>query len=271
MKHTFFRLTLALVSCSMVFATCKKEDTGGDSNKMVSMTVEFDNIVGGQNLFLNTVNYTNAAGETFNVTLLQYFVSNIRLRKTDGSWYTLNQDSSYFLIKEGDPATRFARFKAPVGDYDRLSFILGVDSLRSTMDISQRTGVLDPSGGHDNGMYWGWNSGYIFFKMEGISPSAPVDPTGQNKYRYHIGGFGGYSAPTLSNIKTIELDLRNSGIAMAREGRTANIHLLVDVLKAFNGPTTLSIAANSTVMFSDYSVNIANNYKDMFYHDHTEN
>ena len=271
MKNTFFRITLALLACSMVFATCKKENMDDNSDTLVPMTVEFDNIVGGQNLFLNAVNYSNAAGETFNVSMLQYFISNIQLRKTDGTWFTVNQDSSYFLIREGQPDTRFARFQAPVGDYDQLRFVLGVDSLRSTMDISKRTGVLDPSAGHDDGMYWGWNSGYIFFKMEGLSPSAPVDPTGQNKFRYHIGGFGGYSAPTLNNIKVINIDLRNSGTAMARKGRTANIHLLVDILKVFNGPTTLSIASNSTVMFSDFSVKIANNYVDMFYHDHTEN
>ncbi len=257
----------------MIYAGCKKDEVNPNppAEEMASMSVEFDNIIGGQNLFLNTVNYTNAAGEQFNISLLQYFISNIKLRKTDGTYYTLNQDSSYFLIKESDPATRYARFKAPPGDYDQLTFVLGVDSLRSTMDVSKRTGVLDPSGGMDDGMYWGWNSGYIFFKMEGISPVAPLDPTGQRKFRYHIGGFGGYSAPTLSNIKTITIDLSASGIAQARKGRNANIHLMADVLKAFNGPTTLSIAANPTVMFSDYSMNIANNYTSMFYHDHTEN
>ena len=65
------------------------------------------------------------------------------------------------------------------------------------MDVSQRTGVLDPSGAGAD-MYWTWNSGYIFFKMEGTSPAA----TGMgNSFMYHIGGFGGYSAPTINNIK----------------------------------------------------------------------
>lgn len=255
----------------MLFAQCKKDNIEQPSNEMVSATVEFDNIVGGQNLLLNTVNYNNAAGEQFNVSMLQYYISNIQFRKTDGALFTIEQDSSYFLIKENDPATRFAKFKLPAGDYDQLSFIIGVDSLRSTMDISKRTGVLDPSAGHDDGMYWGWNSGYIFFRMEGISPAAPLDPGGQRKFRYHIGGFGGYSAPTINNIRKVTLDLKASGIMQARSGRTPNIHLMADILKVFNGPVTLSIANNSTVMFSDYSTNIANNYASIFYHDHTEN
>ncbi|HEX2628910.1 MAG TPA: MbnP family protein [Chitinophagaceae bacterium] len=259
-------------SASMFITSCEKNSPSpNNNNEMVPVSVEFDNIVGGQNLFLNTVNYSNAAGEQFNISLLQYFISNIKLRKTDGTCYTIEQDSSYFLIKESDAATRYARFKVPAGDYNQLQFVIGVDSLRSTMDISKRTGVLDPSGGMDDGMYWGWNSGYIFFKMEGISPAAPVDPTGQRKFRYHIGGFGGYSAPTINNIKTITIDLATSGIVQARKGRNANIHLMVDILKAFNGSTTLSIATNPMVMFSDFSKNIAANYTTMFYHDHTEN
>jgi hypothetical protein len=39
----------------------------------------------------------------------------------------------------------------------------------------------------------------------------------------------------------------------------------------FTGTTNVSIAANPTVMFSDYSANIASNYVNMFRHDHTEN
>lgn len=251
--------------------SCKKEKQLQNDEALTEMTVEFDNIMGGQNLFLNAVTYTNAAGEPFTVSMAQYYISNIKLRKADGTEYVVNQDSSYFLIKESDPLSRFARFKVPVGNYHQLSFVVGVDSLRSTMDITQRTGVLDPAGGMDDGMYWGWNSGYIFLRLEGTSPLAPVDPSGQRKYRFHIGGFGGYSAPTINNIKTITTDLTASGIAQARAGRTANIHYLVDLMKVFNGSTTVSIAANPSVMFSNYSLNVANNYTGMFYHDHTEN
>lgn len=96
--------------------SCKKEKPPQNNEEMTEMTVEFDNIMGGQNLFLNVVSYTNAAGEPFTVSLAQYYISNIKLRKADGTEYVVNQDSSYFLIKESDPATRFARFKVPVGN-----------------------------------------------------------------------------------------------------------------------------------------------------------
>lgn len=268
-----YKLSLVALTAALFFYSCKKEknEPGYDDKNLAPLSIEFDNIVGGQNLYLNSGSYTNAAGETFSVTLLQYFISNIKVKKADGTEYVVPQDNSYFLIKEGNPDFSEALINVPEGDYTSLTFTVGVDSLRSTMDVSKRTGVLDPSGGMDDGMYWGWNSGYIFFKMEGISDAAPVDGTGQHKYRYHIGGFGGYNAPTINNIKTVTLDLSERGIAQVRKNKSTNIHLMADISKVMNGSTTVSIAATPTVMFSDYSVNIANNYANMFYHDHTEN
>lgn len=262
---------LTTILLSVLMAACAKKDPGYNSSIKSTLSIEFDNIAGGQNVQLNTGAYKTVAGDDLSITLLQYFISNIRLTNADGTVYVVPQDSSYFLIKENDAASRFAKVQVPEGEYTSISFVLGVDSLRSTMDISQRKGVLDPSGGMEYGMYWGWNSGYIFFKMEGISPQAPVDPSGQKKFRYHIGGFGGYSAPTINNIKTITIDLKAAGTAKVRGGKTSNVHLMVDVLKMFSGASTVSIASNPTVMFSAYSVNIANNFPGMFRHDHTEN
>ena len=116
-------------------------------------------------------------------------------------------------------------------------------------------------------MYWGWNSGYIFFKMEGTSPASPED----GNFMYHIGGFGGYTTPTINNIKTITLDLQPRGVAEVRTTGNANLHLFVDVLKVFNGETVFKIADHPMEMFSDFSTVVADNYSSMFTHDHTEN
>lgn len=263
----------ALFAAILLLASCSKDpvEPAYDQGQLAQLSVEFDNIVGGQKLVLNTGSYTNALNQQYNIQLLQYFISNIRLKKADGTVYAVNQDSSYFLIRQDAPETKYARVKVPEGNYTSLTFTLGVDSLRSTMDIGKRTGVLDPGADNHDGMYWGWNSGYIFFKMEGIAPQAPEDPTGQHKFRYHIGGFGGYSAPTINNIKVISIDLTARGIAQVRKDRSANIHLMVDISKVLSGTTNVSFATNPQVMFSEYSVNIANNYAKMFVHDHTEN
>ena len=139
----------------------------------------------------------NAVGESLKITKLKYYVSNFVLTNADGTIYTVPQDSCYFLIDESDPATHEPALKVPEGEYKTLTFTVGVDSLRNTMDISKRTGVLDPATTAAD-MYWGWNSGYIFFKVEGTSP---VITAAGNVFQYHIGGFGGYSSPTPNNLK----------------------------------------------------------------------
>lgn len=269
--QSIYRILAACCLTLSLFSSCKKEKSEPvfDEQNLAPLSVEFDNIVGGQNLYLSSTTYTNAAGEIYSIDLLQYFISNIRLGKADGTTYTVPQDSSYFLIREGGQNSTEALVNVPEGDYTSLTFTVGVDSLRSTMDLSRRTGVLDPSSA--DAMYWDWNSGYIFFKMEGLSDAAPVDGSGQHKFRYHIGGYGGYDAPGINNIRTVTLDLSARGTAQVRKNKHTNIHLLVDIARVLSGSTTVSIAANPTVMFGSYSTLIADNYMSMFRHDHTEN
>ncbi|RZL47925.1 MAG: hypothetical protein EOO93_24810 [Pedobacter sp.] len=251
-----------------------------DETKLAPFSIEFDNIVGDRTFSINNTAslYTNSTGEKFSISMLQYFISNIKVTTADGKNYTVPQDKSYFLISGADKTSRFTKVEVPEGDYTKVTFTLGVDSLRSTMDLAKRTGVLDPAagGGHGgSGMYWGWNAGYIFFKFEGnadaISNDVNGDPTGKKQFKYHIGGFGGYSAPTINNIKTVTIDLTSAGIAKVRKDRQSNVHLFVDVMKVFNGKNSFSIAAHPNVMFSDFSKNIATNLTEMFKHDHTEN
>ena len=254
------------IAATALLTSCKKDDANFNATVKGPLSVEFDNIAGSSNLQLSTGMYTNASAENFTVTKLKYYVSNFSLVKTDGSVYTVPQDSSYFLIDESVNEGQLATLQVPEGEYKTLSFTLGVDSLRSTMDIARRTGVLDPTA--DGGdMYWGWNSGYIFFKMEGTSAAAGMG----GNFMYHIGGFGGFTTATLNNLKTITLDLSARGTAKVKANKETNIHLMVDVLKLFNGSTNFSIAAQPMVMFDPFSTTIATNLTTMFRHDHTEN
>jgi len=276
-------LTILSTCLILMASSCAKKNEptpAFEEQNLAPFSIEFDNIVGDRTFSINNTGslYTNAAGEKYSIAMLQYFISNIKVTTADGKNYAVPQDKSYFLINGADKTSRFTKVEVPEGDYTKVTFTLGIDSLRSTMDIAKRTGILDPAagGGHDGaGMYWGWNSGYIFFKYEGnsnvISDDSAGDPTGKKQFKYHIGGFGGYSAPTINNIKIITVDLTGAGIAKVRKDRHSNVHLFVDIAKVFTGKNAFSIAAHPNVMFSDYSVNIAANLEQMFSHDHTEN
>jgi hypothetical protein len=254
------KLIRFLPICLIAIIACKKENTGYDPAFRGSLQLEFDNVVGPQDLKLNTGSYTNAAGETFSVRALRYFISNIRLTNTNGSEYVVPQDSSYFNIDES-LTDAMPALLIPEGEYNSITFTVGVDSLRSTMDISKRKGVLAPTVSN----YMNENNGYVFFSLEGNSPQAP-----QNRYEFEIGGYGGKTSPTFNNIKVVTLNL-SAGIAKIREGKISVIHILADIAKVFTGTENISLATDNIVNFDPLSVTIANNYALMFTHDHTHN
>ena len=263
MRRSFLYVTLLTVTLTAGFLACQTNEP--QAAEPGEFSLYFFAVAGGQPLKLGST-YQNASGESFTPTTFNYFVSNIRLTRTDGTDYVVPQDNSYFLVRQADSTSSKINLKdVPAGDYKALSFVLGVDSLRSTMDVSKRTGVLDPAGDHTSasGMYWSWNSGYIFMKLEGTSPAAPVDATGKNNFRYHIGFFGGRDTKTINNLKIIGIPFGADVLTVARN-RTAGVQVRTDVLKVFDGATPISIKAYPEVMVSPYSVNVANNYATMF-------
>lgn len=262
------RTSIVCLAAFSIFASCKKESSTPDfsSTDKGSIEIEFDNIAGGEDLALTTGIYTNAVGETYSITKFNYYISNIVLKNENGTDYTVPQDESYFLIEEENEATHVAELEnVPAGNYTGITFTIGVDSLKCAAPVEERTGVLDPAAGGAD-MYWSWNSGYIFLKMEGTSSASAM-----GDFMYHIGGFGGYSSATINNIKNISLTIPGDATATVRKDVTPEMHLFVDAKKVLDGSTNISIAANSMVMFSDYSVNIANNYAGMFKIDHVHN
>ncbi len=263
MKNLFY----ILIFSSLFMASCQKAKESvpapflpGDKGSLI---LEFDAVVGARNLQLNTSTYKNPKGENFTVSKLEYYISNISLKNSQGEVYVVPQDSCYFLVKESDKESQLLKINnVPAGDYTEVSFIVGVDSLRNTMDISRRTGALDVA----NGMYWSWNSGYIFFKIEGTSPEVPSEKGG--KYRYHIGGFGGYQSKTINCIRTVKLPLGNEK-ATVRKNISPQVHITVDILKFFG--QNLSIKERPEVMFSPYAPSIADNFPSMFEAHHVHN
>lgn len=256
MKSLYLILSGSLLFCQACRPDADPEPSG-------TVRIEFDQMVGTQDLVLDSQSYRNGSGEAFTVSTLNYYISNIRLNRADGSSYVVPQDSSYFLIQESRKESQTITLRhVPEGDYTDLTFMVGVDSLRSTMDNSRRTGVLDPATGHQ-GMYWEWNSGYIFLKLEGSSPTAPVDATGKNRFTYHIGLFGGYRTRTLNNTRVVTLPFGANRLMVSDE-QVPRVVVQADVLKCFDGPNTVSIARNPTVMIAPFSASIADNYARMF-------
>lgn len=256
-------LLLPVIALAALFTitSCDKDKLKGKG----PVTLHFDNRAGSAD-FAFLTNYTNAAGEELQFTTFKYYVSNFVLVKADGSEYVLPQETTYHLLNEANSSSlEFTLTDIPAGEYTKLKFIVGVDSLRSTMDVASRTGDLDPAGAGAD-MYWSWNSGYIFYKIEGTSPASTQMG---NMFMYHVGGYGGYSTPSTNNIRTIQLTAPST--ITAGEGHAPEVHIYADVLEAFKTPTSYSIASGAMVHMPASASVIADNYADMFKIDHVHN
>ncbi|MCB9034299.1 MAG: hypothetical protein H6553_10710 [Chitinophagales bacterium] len=267
---TNIKFNIIIFLSVLLMSACSKEEDISTTTTG-SFQVVLENVVGDDALVLNNESYVNANGDTFTVTKFNYYISNIQLIKEDGAFYTYPKDSSFFLVKADDAASKeIVLNNIPTGNYKGIKFVLGIDSLTNTdKPIEERTGVLSGS----EGMYWVWNSGYIFLKIEGSSPQIDSTTTNPNRnYKYHIGGFGGYSTPTINNIKEITIQSSNpASVGVVKSNKTTQMHIMADVLNLFETPNTLSLGANPTIMFSPLSVQVADNYADMFSFDHFHN
>ncbi len=196
-----------------VFAACKKENPTPvvpiAPNGKVQISVS--NEVDGQGLEMGKMKYTNAAGNSFSVNLLKYYISNIVFTKADGSEIALN---NYNLIDASDSLTANIQADSlPNGNYSSVKFFVGVDKPRN--HNGAQTGDLDPS----KGMIWTWNTGYIFFKHEGQF----VDSSGATKpLLFHFG--------TDAALVPIELPLGSKGLDVKGDQRKLNLRLNINSL-----------------------------------------
>ena len=252
---------LLVLLALVVFVSCSNNSTEPvpDVTKNGSVLVFFEHTFGTEDFEL-LKRFSLNDSITVTTEDFKYYVSNIVFHNSNGTQYVIPKESSYFLINQAQLLSQSLNLQSiPEGDYNSVSFILGIDSAKSVSPVEERTGVLDVAG-EAKSMYWTWNSGYIFFAFEGTYSSPKVL---NNSFKYHIGGFGGYNAPNLNNIKTITIPFGQS-ILKIRNGKKPHVHITADVSTLFKGDGAVSIEANPTVMFSPYSVNVANKYATMF-------
>lgn len=249
---------LALLCPIILLSSCKKDEEEIATNTKSSFTLEFEHQVSGVALNLNTTTYKNAKGEDFKINVFKYYVSNVKLSKADGTTYLVPE--SYFLIDESKPSSKLITFNnIPTGDYTKIEYTIGVDYARNF--AGAQTGALDPV----NGMFWTWNSGYIFVKLEGTSPQSKAQ---NNALTFHIGGV----LDPNNTIRTYATEINSANPLRIRMDSKPDMHFIVNAASLFTGTTDVSFANLNFTMGGANSVIVADNYaKGMFRLDHIHN
>jgi hypothetical protein len=230
----FFSLFVLAGTTALALSSCQKEADTPPLSLSGKLTLQLDNVVGQASssstiytpLVLDAVTYKNANGDDFTVTTFKYYLSNLTLYKADGSIYAV--PNSYFLIDQAkDDSRKFTLTEVPTGDYTSLSFVVGVDSVRTK--AGNFSGVLNA----DNGMFWDMNGPeFINFKLEGRSPQSPT-----TALVFHVAGYKGQANNTIRTVRTPF----PTALLVRPEG-SSQIRLRADVAKLFTGPNPTTAA-----------------------------
>lgn len=254
MTIRFLTAPLCAALTLLALAGCKK-DNGDTQPGVGTVALEFEHVANGpagaQDVATDgTTAYTTPSNETFTLTTLEYYVSNVELLRGDGSAQKV--PGVYHLVDVARPATNtFTMKDIPVGDYTGLRFMVGVDSTTTKADPTSFTGTLNDLN-PANAMYWTWDSGHIFFKLEGKVTSA-----GDKPLTAHIGGF----RKPYNALVTATVPFPSGTKLLVRADHAPEVHLAADVLKVFDGATHLQLSTFPTAMMpSATSVQVAQNY-----------
>ncbi|MEI6022002.1 MAG: MbnP family protein [Bacteroidota bacterium] len=240
----------------LILMACKKDPVNTNTDPTPTpeakgkLNLEFIAKVDTARLAFNKL-YINLNGDSLMVTKFNYFISNIVLTRSDNSVYT--ESESYHLVRHTS-ATSFTLplSNVPVGNYKFISFMLGVDSTRNVSGT--QSGDLDPVNVSD--MFWSWNTGYIFLKLEGTAGRVP---TSDKKFQFHIGGYGGIN----KTQRRFNLSF-GSATANVKETATPLVQFNVDVNEIFTYPNKLDFKTQYNILNQGTTAKmVADNYADM--------
>lgn len=154
MKNAFlFIFILSLTSCS------KDDDpTPVISNKL---TLNIGFVSGSSPLQFDTIMYTNAAGNVYSVSRLQFYISNIQLIKPDSSLVTISEYN--YVDARASSTLAMTQALPQKGSFIGMKLQLGLDTAHN------KTNFL-PAIAENINMAWPdiMGGGYHFMKFEGV-------------------------------------------------------------------------------------------------------
>ena len=199
--------------------------------------------------------YVSLHGDSLELTRFVYYLSNIELTGKSGKVW--KQAESYHLLEVGEADQSVFEIVlkgVPEGEYRALSFGVGVDSVRN--HSGQQVGALDT----DNGMFWMWETGYVFLKAEGFF----LRSSGVKKaIVYHIGRDDCYQR---TNLKL------PSRKVIVKRGGVTTVDVVADARLLFGGFPGADIGLKAptgdesvSVMGGPKASQVSRNYARMFY------
>lgn len=183
MKRFVYVILIAMLGTG---ASCeKKDDPSSDQNGRLQLyfhhAILDTNLVDGIHTVLyDTMMYKNAAGNSFLVNEIQYFISDVTLHKDDGSKVFIDDWKDIHYVDTDLPETWNWHMKDPIplGTYDSITFTFGISE-----EKNQSLMFVNPP---ESNMFWPefLGGGYHYLKLNGKwkDPEDVVRP-----FNFHMG------------------------------------------------------------------------------------
>ncbi len=256
MKRPSLPIVLFAALTVLLAGSCSKEYSASGVAKApvedsFNLTIRFPPMVDTLKLHFDSV-YHNFWDEPYSVSAFKFYVSKFDLINTDSNRvYHLNTDK-YFLVDAADSASQSVKLLATPFTYNRISFLIGVDSLRNVSGM--QTGALDPA----KGMFWSKTSGYIMARLEGHSA---VSAMAANAISYQVGGFAGDS----NALRKPTLLFPFGQYLQITAGKRSVVNVDADINAWFYNPHQIKIKTTPSCSTpGPLSNDISENYSSMF-------
>lgn len=217
---------LTALFATFFLSNCDNSKDDPEPTGAGTLGIEFEHVwaTSGQKFELNKMLFHPTTSDSLKFTRFQYYLSNIQLKKEDGTWWICPE--SYYLLDVSKPASLVLNLTdIPAGNYTEMKYIMGVDSTRNVSGA--QTGALSAS----NGMLWDWNTGYIMIKAEGISSNSST-----KSFTFHLGGFSG-----LNNIVTQKTTNFNGNILKIGSDKLPEIGITVNPARLWHSSPSVSV------------------------------
>jgi hypothetical protein len=187
--------------------------------------------------------YQGANGSRVTFSMLKFYISDLRVRTTDGASVKIGGHHLLDLTDDETSSISIIMPNTPIASFD---FTVGIDSVLN--EQGPQEGALDPR----NGMYWTWSTGYVFFKLEGTVESASQP---KRVYEIHVGG---YKAPYRNMI-----DVRCT-VPATFSATSSSCTIDVELAKLLDGDAAFDLVMRPSVTTAQQAVDVATRIGEMF-------
>jgi hypothetical protein len=143
------RLLYLIMMIAMLTAACGHSNK--TNNMQARMIINFVHKVNNEPLITDQMIYTNAAGNEYEVTEVMYFISDLKLHRSDGAIVEPATWNDIHYIDTNDPSSFIWGLAGdiPAGTYDSITFIFGIsEEKKHKLSVYQRPKLIWP--GHLN-------------------------------------------------------------------------------------------------------------------------